>query len=109
LCVSLKQKEWEEREGKARAKFNQRYTKPADAESSSPGGVDKQRVAQEELRQRLALETKRMEDAEVSLSRALSLFPVRSACTSTACTFVRVVANESQIDPARAGGHSLDK
>lgn len=57
--------EWEERESKARAKFNQRYNNPAAAQPANPGAQDQQRSAQEELRQRLALETKRMEDAEV--------------------------------------------
>ena len=57
--------EWEERESKARAKFNQRYNNPAAVQPANPGAQDQQRSAQEELRQRLALETKRMEDAEV--------------------------------------------
>ena len=59
--------EWAEREGKARTKFNQRYSKSASADPASSGAQDKdkQLAAQEELRQRLALETKRMEDAEV--------------------------------------------
>lgn len=57
--------EWEERESKARAKFNQRYNNPAASQPTNPGAQDQQRSAQEELRQRLALETKRMEHAEV--------------------------------------------
>jgi len=67
-------KEWEEREGKARSKFNQRYAKPAevDAQSANPGTLDQQRAAQEELRERLALETKRMEDAEAAKTKGNS-------------------------------------
>jgi hypothetical protein len=68
------QKEWEEREAKARGKFDQRYNKPTPAQSASPGAQDAERAAQEELRQRLAVETKRMEDAEVRCPPVSSAF-----------------------------------
>ena len=76
MCAS-KQKEWAERESKARTKFNQRYAKSSTVPSESPGTQDKQRAAQEELRQRLALETKRMEDAEAAKTKGNSFLSAK--------------------------------
>ena len=61
-------KEWVEREGKARAKFNLRYNESTAAKFTNPGSPDNGR-AEQDLRQRLALETKRMEDAEAAKSK----------------------------------------
>ncbi len=69
----LEQQEWKERESKALDKFNQRCNKPA----ASPGTQDTQRAAQEELRQRLALETKRMEDAEAAKTKGNALLSAK--------------------------------
>ncbi len=56
--------EWTERHSKARAKFHERYTKTPPSSAPVGAGAGSQGTSVDALRERLAAETKRMEQAE---------------------------------------------